>query len=167
MNIKGSPFVFSDCMNTFVSFGCNNWATVAETDHMVVGCKSHCNTSFIYQEQQRHKCSGFNCYQTTIPSRLQIFTVDFRNKDDNTSVGSGEFAFLVEKEQLLDLEDINSSSMEKMQFHFVPMVLEWRIYNQTNNSSEMLESFNNRKDFYCEIYPDNNRLSNTISKNEP
>ena len=41
MNIKGSPFVFSDYMNTFVSFGCNNWATVAETDHMVVGCKSH------------------------------------------------------------------------------------------------------------------------------
>ena len=57
--------------------------------------------------------------------------------------------------------------MEKMQFHFVPMVLEWRIYNQTNNSREMLEYFNNRKDFYCEIYPDNNRLSNTISKNEP
>ena len=47
------------------------------------------------------------------------------------------------------------------------MVLEWRTYNQTNNSREMLESFNNRKDFYCEIYPDNNRLSNTISKNEP
>ena len=51
MNIKGSPFVFSDYMNTFVSFGCNNWATVAETDHMVDGCKSHCNPSFIYQEQ--------------------------------------------------------------------------------------------------------------------
>lgn len=57
--------------------------------------------------------------------------------------------------------------MEKMQFHFVPVVLEGRIYNQTNNSREMLESFNNRKDFYYEIYPDNNRFSNTISKNEP
>ena len=98
MIIKRSPFGFSDYMNTFVSFGCNNWATVAETDHMVVGCKSHCNPSFIYQEQQRHKCSSLNCCQTTIPSRLQVFTVDFRNKDDNTSVGSGKFAFLVEKE---------------------------------------------------------------------
>lgn len=57
--------------------------------------------------------------------------------------------------------------MEKMQFHFVPVVLEGRIYNQTNNSREMLKSFNNRKDFYYEIYPDNNRFSNTISKNEP
>nr|POF19804.1 wall-associated receptor kinase-like 8 [Quercus suber] len=61
MNIKGSPFVFSDYMNTFVSFGCNNWATVAETNPMVVGCKSHCNISFIYQEQQRHKCLGVYC----------------------------------------------------------------------------------------------------------
>lgn len=56
MNIKGSPFVFSDFMNTFVSVGFNNWATVAKTDPMVVGCKSHCNnTSSINKEQQRHK----------------------------------------------------------------------------------------------------------------
>ena len=43
MNIKASPFVFSDFMNTFVSVGCNNLAIVAKTDPMVVGCKSHCN----------------------------------------------------------------------------------------------------------------------------
>ena len=44
MNIKGSPFVFY-FMNTFVAVGCNNLATVAKTDPMVVGCKSHCNNT--------------------------------------------------------------------------------------------------------------------------
>ena len=50
--------------------------------------------------------------------------------------------------------------------HF-PMVLEWRIYNWTKNSLAMFDSFNNRKDFYCEIYPDNDRLSHPLSINDP
>ena len=31
----------------------------------------------------------------------------------------------------------------------------------------MLDSFNNRTDFYCEIYPDNDRLSHPMSINDP
>ena len=56
--------------------------------------------------------------------------------------------------------------MEKMKMHF-PMVLEWRIYNWTKKSLAMLDSFNNRKDFYFEIYPDNDRLSHPSSINDP
>lgn len=87
-----------------------------------------------------------------IPSGLRVYNVDFRNIDDNTSVGFDKFAFLVEEEWFMDLEDINSSSMEKIQFHFIHVV-EWRIYNQTNNSLEMLESSTIERIFIVKFTP--------------
>ncbi|KAL4598595.1 hypothetical protein ACB092_11G070100 [Castanea dentata] len=139
MNIKGSPFVFSDFMSTFVSVGFKNWATMAKTDAMVVGCKSHCNnTSSINKEQQRHKCLGLNCCQTTIPSGLQEFNVDFRDIDNNSSRDDDEelhgycnkFAFLVDEKWFLSQVMISPFSVERMKMNF-PMVLEWWIYNWT------------------------------------
>ena len=148
VNIEGSPFVFSDYSNTFVSAGCNNSVTMVGTDPMVVGCKSHCDRSLINEEDGF--CSGFDCCNTKLPkSGLQLFNVDFRNSatDNKKFQEECRYALLGDNRWVLSFKN------GPFPTDFVPVVLAWRIYNWTNNSKEMLDSFNNRLDFECKIYP--------------
>ena len=155
VNLKGSPFTFSETGryrngggNKFISVGCNNFAMMTETDPMVIGCKSNCNTSLINDEG--NTCSGYNCCETTIPSGLQTFNVSFL-KDDKKGQEGCRYAFLADEEWL----NYNISlpfSVEKIDF--IPVVvLDWRIYNWTKGSLQMLESFTtNRQDSACAFY---------------
>jgi hypothetical protein len=102
VNLKGSPFTFSGRWNTFISVGCNNFAMMTETDPMVIGCKSNCDTSLINDEG--NTCSGYNCCETTIPSGLQTFNVSFLSKDDKKGQEGCRYAFLVEEEWLNSVE---------------------------------------------------------------
>jgi hypothetical protein len=92
VNLKGSPFTFSGRWNTFISVGCNNFAMMTETDPMVIGCKSNCDTSLINDEG--NTCSGYNCCETTIPSGLQTFNVSFVSKDDKKRARGMQVCFL-------------------------------------------------------------------------
>ncbi|KAL4598539.1 hypothetical protein ACB092_11G066000 [Castanea dentata] len=170
MNIKESPFVFSEEMNTFISVGCNNLATIVGADPVVFGCKSHCNNSSMNGES--NSCSGLKCCESTIPSGLQVSSVDFKNIDDNFTRSSGDdknfpegckYAFLVEADWFSSHMN-HSFAVEKIDF--IPVVLDWKIYEWMNNSHEMLESFNNRQDFYCDFYI-NNRYIHTMDRFVP
>ena len=140
MNLKGSPFTFSYSNNFFVSFGCNKIATNEETDEEIVGCKSHCNTSLI--NRAPNSGSGFNHCTSSIPFGLQAFNVDFVSIDKKVLEGCN-YAFLLENSRLEIVESIKT--VEKL--GFTPVVLDWQIYNWTNGWHEMLDSFNNRRDF--------------------
>ena len=144
-NLKGSPFTFSSFYNYFVSFGCNVIATIADTDQQVVGCKSRCNTSLI--NGARNSSSGFNHCIGPIPEYLQVFNVDFASTDNKVLEGCN-YAFLTDGSGLEMLEFIKT--VEKVDF--IPVVLNWQIYNWTNGWREMLDSFDNRRDFQCDIY---------------
>ena len=176
VDIKGSPFVFSQ-KNTFVSVGCNNLATIVGADPMVFGCISHCNSSSMNGE--RNSCSGFRCCKSTIPLGIQVSHVNFNKIEDNLTRESRDdknfqkrckYAFLVEADWFSSHKThfpshINHSfSVEKIDS--VPVVLDWGIYKRTKNSHEMLESFNNRQDFYCDFY-NNNRYIHTMDRSKP
>ncbi|KAF3945433.1 hypothetical protein CMV_028182 [Castanea mollissima] len=119
---------------------------------MVVGCKSECNGS---NRSEELKCSGFNCCQSTIPSRLQVFSAEFRSKNFQTPKKECKYAFLV-YQQWFRSNMIDPTSV--LNWGYVPVALDWAIYkNLIQNSTEMFELMRRRSESnivncyaYCE-----------------
>ena len=139
VNLTGSPFVFSSSLNMFTAVGCDNFATMTAIEPMVVGCKSECNVSNSYRSEEL-KCSGVDCCQSTIPSRLQVFRAEFRSKDYRCPGSECKYAFLADKKWF----ESNITLLRNMEY--VPVVLDWEIYNSTQNSIQMYESLRRRSE---------------------
>ena len=83
MNFTGSPFFVSEFFNTFISVGCDNFATMAHIVPTVFGCTSDCTPS-MKAESGGLRCSGFNCCNSrNVPSDLQVVAVDFRSINES------------------------------------------------------------------------------------
>ena len=130
-------FVFSSSLNMFTTVGCDNFATMTATEPMVVGCKSECNVNNSYRSEEL-KCSGVDCCQSTIPSRLQVFSAEFRSKDYRSPGSECKYAFLAYQQWF----ESNITLLRNMEY--VPVVLDWEIYNSTQNSIQMYESLRRR-----------------------
>ncbi|KAK9985519.1 hypothetical protein SO802_030470 [Lithocarpus litseifolius] len=146
LKISGSPFNFSYYHNTFISVGCDNFATITGLGPVVFGCKSHCNKSNIVEGT---RCSGFNCCESSyFPSNQQEFHVEFRsiNESKAREEDACKYAFLVDQNWL----ESNKPDPSSVQYwETVPIVLEWTISNRTNNSRDMFESLKKRNDVRC------------------
>ena len=146
LNISGSPFNFSFDYNTFISVGCDNFATITGLGPVVFGCKSHCNKSKIVVGT---RCSGFNCCESDyFPSNQQEFHVEFRSLNESkvTEEEECKYAFLMD-ENWLESNKPDPSSVQY--WETVPIVLEWAISNRTNHSRDMFESLKKRHDVRC------------------
>nr|XP_023874292.1 wall-associated receptor kinase-like 8 [Quercus suber] len=147
MSLEGSPFHFSGSYNTFISVGCDNFATVSGIAPTVFGCISDCTNTNI-RETYISNCTGFMCCESTnVPSNLQEFAVDFRTISESISESTErsencKFAFLVVKDRLLSNNSVKYSDD-------VPVVLEWAILKQTKNSPVMIRSLKYRHDVIC------------------
>nr|POE88702.1 wall-associated receptor kinase-like 8 [Quercus suber] len=120
VNFSGTPFFFSSSRNKFVSDGCDNLATMTGLDPMmVVGCKTDCN-----KKKLKGKCSGFDCCQTSVPDGIQLLNVTFSN------TSSCQRAFLAET-RWFDKTD-PSASNHVLNLDYVPVVLEWTVFNFTD-----------------------------------
>nr|POE76266.1 wall-associated receptor kinase-like 8 [Quercus suber] len=151
LNISGSPFNFSFLYNTFISVGCDNFATITGLGPVVFGCKSHCNKS---KNAERTRCSGFKCCKSDyFPSNQQEFHVEFRSIDESKSTNAREeeackYAFLVDQNWL----ESNKPDPSSVQYwETVPVVLEWSISMRINNSRNMFESLKKRRDVTCSL----------------
>ena len=148
MNFTGSPFSVSGLFNTFISVGCDNFATMADIVPTVFGCTSDCTPS-MKVESGGLRCSGFNCCQSSnVPSGLQVVAVDFRsiNESKGRATEPCKYAFLV-NEYWLYHSKLDPSSVNY--WEYVPVVLEWRIFNWNNNSLELFNSLKNKRDVSC------------------
>ena len=137
LNFTGCPFSFSTVDNTFISVGCDNFATITSTAPTVFGCSSDCTPSM---ESGGHRCSGFNCCEATnIPSYLQEFAVDFRSLSESCNfLYYGEivpcrYAFLVDQNWLKESKPDPSFVQY---WEYVPVVLDWQVNHRTINTSE-------------------------------
>ncbi|KAL4598851.1 hypothetical protein ACB092_11G086900 [Castanea dentata] len=152
VNLTGSPFVFSSYVNEFTAVGCDNFATMTAIEPMVVGCKSECNGS---NRSEELKCSGINCCQSTIPSRLQVFSAEFRSKNFRNPRKECKYAFLV-YQQWFRSNMMDPTSV--LNWGYAPVALDWAIYkNLIQNSKEMFELMRRRSESnivdcyaYCE-----------------
>ncbi|KAM3689167.1 hypothetical protein ACJW31_09G025800 [Castanea mollissima] len=146
LDISGSPFNFSFNDNTFISVGCDNFATITGLGPVVFGCKSHCNKSKIVEGT---RCSGFNCCQSSyFPINQQEFHVEFRsiNESKVRDEKACKYAFLVDQNWL----ESNKPDPSSVQYwETVPVVLKWAISMPTNVSLNMFESLKKRLDVWC------------------
>ncbi|KAM3689162.1 hypothetical protein ACJW31_09G025500 [Castanea mollissima] len=146
LDISGSPFNFSFNDNTFISVGCDNFATITGLGPVVFGCKSHCNKSQIVEGT---RCSGFNCCESSYsPMNQQEFRVEFRsiNESKVRDEKACKYAFLVDQ-NWLESNKLDPSSVQY--WETVPVVLEWAISMPANVSLNMFESLEKRLDVWC------------------
>jgi hypothetical protein len=144
VNMRGSPFFFSSYWNRFISVGCDNLAVMTGIDPMVVvGCKSDCNTSMIDNEEV--KCSGFNCCQTTVPTGIQVFDVDFRRINEGKASEECKYAFLADRQWLNNTDP----SYDVQNLEYVPVFLEWTAFSNFSKveSSKELRRRNAYRDY--------------------
>ena len=115
---------------------------------MVLGCKSECKVSNSYRSEGP-KCSGVDCCQSTIPSRLKVFSAEFRSKDYQSPGSECKYAFLA-YQQWFESNITAPTSVGNEEY--VPVLLDWEIYNSTQNSTQMYESLRRRSEsnsVYC------------------
>ena len=146
LDISGSPFNFSYYHNTFISVGCDNFATISGLGSVVFGCQSHCNKSKI---EESTSCSGFECCESPyFPSNQQEFHVEFRSINGSivTEEHACKYAFLVDQNWLKSNRPDPSSVRY---WETVPVVLEWAISKRTKNSRYMFKSLKKRPDVRC------------------
>ncbi|KAF3445046.1 hypothetical protein FNV43_RR14739 [Rhamnella rubrinervis] len=129
LNIRDNPFFFSATRNVLVAVSCGYLALLtlnSSTDRAVsytsVGCSSTCsepssndsywgNTGII-----NNGCRGIDCCETTIPSRVKSFKIDFLKLEIIESKKECNYAFL---------KDQNSPAMKFEGADYVPVIMEW------------------------------------------
>ncbi|KAL5581534.1 hypothetical protein UlMin_013976 [Ulmus minor] len=115
VDLKGSPFVFSSTMNSFMAVSCG-------TD-TVIDATSECSSS-LQNSSRRSKtsyCDGIDCCQSNLPSELNAFKIDFRISAEDP--GQCKYAFVVYKDWFLNHSRNNYASIRYMDS--VPVVLNW------------------------------------------
>ncbi|KAF8404142.1 hypothetical protein HHK36_009022 [Tetracentron sinense] len=137
VDLRGSPFFYSETYNRFAATGCDNLAFTILNGKVIGGCMSICNVSGILA----NGCNGISCCQTQIPFRLQTFNVNI------TSTGVIDEQYGCRSACLVEKNWFSNSTWDYFMFHFpdqvrnVPAVLEWGIangtckLNQTTNST--------------------------------
>ena len=88
--------------------------------------------------------------------RYSVSHVDFKPIDDKNFQKGCKYAFLVEADwfssHITHFPSLINHSFSVEKIDFIPVLLDWGIYKWMKNSHEMLESFNNGQDFYCDFY---------------
>ncbi|KAF8007388.1 hypothetical protein BT93_K1404 [Corymbia citriodora subsp. variegata] len=134
VNLKGSPFIFSQTRNVFTSVGCNTMAIVNSTESAVVGCRTKCAGTNTYTSRFSDCVGRDQCCQTTLPFNLQGFSVDF--KEDGGGPQGCSHAFLTDSSWFLrsNVTGLYDLSLNDS----VPVVLEWGISTGTNYGVELI-----------------------------
>lgn len=140
VDLRGSPFLFSQEHNRFTVEGCGN-AVILEQENLLTGCSTICQNQSVINE--RNNCYGINCCQTTIPYYLETFSVNSSGLQSSNGSGCGS-AFLVD-ERLYSAGRFSGQSVV-VDNSFVPISLRWRLTEQDiingNNCSYTGEQLN-------------------------
>ncbi|XP_016648027.1 PREDICTED: wall-associated receptor kinase-like 8 isoform X1 [Prunus mume] len=141
-NLEGSPFVFSQ-KNRFTSLSCGGVALMTSLDgSTIAGCLSICDyTSTSYLRTK--SCIGMNCCQTTITPYLRSFSTSFGALLLNADRQTCKYAFLVEHDWFTS-NSTNVSAIGEMDY--VPMVLEWHVFDLNYTKSDIYGTNNWRDD---------------------
>ncbi|CAL1390748.1 unnamed protein product [Linum trigynum] len=127
VDLSGGPFVLSHLQNRFSAVGCGNLALMSLRQSAVCGCFSICDRTRDLSEPIRRSCSGIDCCEIKIPSRLQVFNVSFdgtRGRGRKLKLGECKSAYLVDKRWM---EDSNSTPDVLGQRKFIPVLLKWMV----------------------------------------
>ncbi|XP_020230764.1 wall-associated receptor kinase-like 8 [Cajanus cajan] len=132
VQLKGSPFVYSQDYNKFLAVGCNNIALLQLNGEDAGGCVSICNDNDDIEsiDISSNECNGMSCCKTSVPKHLSEFSAKITSLDESQRVHECSYAMIVKEDTqqyetgipyIGDLKDVTH----------VPVVLEWEILNLT------------------------------------
>ncbi|WJX23268.1 non-specific serine/threonine protein kinase [Trifolium repens] len=149
IDLRDTPFVYSQDDNTFLAVGCNNLAFLQSNGAKIGGCVSICddknNNNFNIDSDG---CNGRYCCKTSLPSHLSEFnaTLEGLRKDSSDGcsyalIASRYWASLQSSYlDYLEIERLN----ELKNMEYAPAFLEWEILNDMLiNSTFQLPSDSN------------------------
>ncbi|KAF8404144.1 hypothetical protein HHK36_009024 [Tetracentron sinense] len=132
VDLRESPFFYSDTYNTFVVIGCDNLGFSILNGVVMGGCLAICNISVsskLISDQFNgvvNGCYGINCCQTQIPIRLGTFNVNITSPGVKSTQYGCRSACLAEKNWFSN-STWNYFIEDFRQVRYVPAVLEWGI----------------------------------------
>ncbi|KAL2341577.1 hypothetical protein Fmac_009517 [Flemingia macrophylla] len=157
INLRGSPFVYSQSRNKFLALGCNKLAFLQSNGTSVGGRVSICGGSedvrdiitinTEYTRSSDDGCHGRYCCETSLPSYLSEYNAtlqDFKNDNSSSSSSvSGECssASIVDETWPLDYDRSRLSDLNGMDY--VRAVIEWDIWEMLANHTIQLYSASN------------------------
>ncbi|KAK2394650.1 Wall-associated kinase family protein [Trifolium repens] len=100
INLRDSPFVYSQNENTFLAVGCNKLAFLQSKGTTVGGCVSICDekiNSFSNFYSESDSCNGEYCCWTSLPLHLSEYNTTFRGLSEQSS-DDCSYALIVRKD---------------------------------------------------------------------
>ncbi|URD72211.1 Wall-associated receptor kinase [Musa troglodytarum] len=134
LDLSGLPFRVSGTRNKFTTLGCNIIGILVDADNgtLGTGCISGC---FEEASIESGSCHGTGCCETTIPEKLDNFTVgfgEFVNLSSYTDYSPCSYAFIAEQDWFsFDKSDLRNHNFGDKYKDGVPLVLDWVAGNQT------------------------------------
>ncbi|MED6205197.1 hypothetical protein PIB30_015760 [Stylosanthes scabra] len=165
IDLRGSPFVYSQKRNKFVVLGCNIVTYLVSNGIQVGACASICDSdadAYSFEETAANYCSGKYCCESSLPLYLTEFNVtveSLRKSSDNQNQSKSDdkcsYAVIAEEEAwegsgyaLRDLTNAN-----------IIAVLEWEIvssslelpYNCNNTNVTSSQHSHSGRRCYCDL----------------
>ncbi|XP_064958848.1 putative wall-associated receptor kinase-like 16 [Musa acuminata AAA Group] len=134
VNLRGLPFRVSNTSNKFTTLGCNVVGVLFGGDNNTLGtgCVSFCLGRASIASGS---CSGTGCCQTTIPEKLDNFTVKFSHFISISSYKDYSpctYAFIADQDWFFfNKSDLRNHTFEDKHKDGVPLVVDWVAGKQT------------------------------------
>ncbi|KAF8702721.1 hypothetical protein HU200_032549 [Digitaria exilis] len=133
VNLRGTPYLFSDIHNKFTVIGCNTLAYIGydiNSPGYQSGCVSTCHN---LSDLADGSCTGIGCCQTAIPKGMDTYFVGF-DKNFNTSqiwnFSRCSYAVLMEAEAFnFSTAYITTTEFNDTASGQVAVVIDWAIRN--------------------------------------
>ncbi|XP_045803702.1 wall-associated receptor kinase-like 8 [Trifolium pratense] len=135
INLRDSPFVYSQGENTFLAVGCNNLAFLQSNGTKIGGCVTICdddnnNNNFNIDSDG---CNGRYCCKTSLPSHLSEFNATLQGLSEDRSNGCSYALVASDYWISFDSSYMTTYSIEKLNelknMEYAPALLEWEILN--------------------------------------
>ncbi|QHO06541.1 Wall-associated receptor kinase-like [Arachis hypogaea] len=158
VNLRGSPFVYSQESNKFMSVGCNKISFLVSNGTQVNGCVSVCDDNEdVVDDTEIRNCNGQYCCVTSLPLYLSEFNVTV----SVASVRSVEVSPTSKKAWKISPVMTDLRVLKK-----VGVVLEWEIHNSSitlpcsgycvNTNITSAKNNHSGRRCYCRGYSDGN-----------
>lgn len=136
INLKDSPFIYSQQYNTFLAVGCNNFAFLQSNGTTVGGCVSICEDNNNNFNLESRSCNGRYCCETSLPMHLAEYNATLQGlRKESSDHDECSYALIVSDFWFsFDGSYMTDSEIEKMNnlknMEYAPGILEWEILNE-------------------------------------
>ncbi|CAJ1971951.1 unnamed protein product [Sphenostylis stenocarpa] len=160
--ITTASFTISSTDNKFVSVGCDTYGYLNNYINNVkysTGCLTRCNdenqVNIQSMQTSKGECSGIGCCQVDIPpgmTNISIQAFSFKNFSYSSNLNSCSSSFVVKNgNYTFSLDDL-----KKLPFDKAPMVVHWRVGNETCFASKDKSNYACSNNSDCEDPPSAN-----------